>query len=333
MQAIPTISYAQAMAGGLPEETTQALATACEDHGFFLLDEHGEDVLVERVFATAAEFFAQPRATKLAVARDEANPLGYFDRELTKQKRDQKEVFDFKAGGYLSSNPAKQTRWPEEDAAFREVLTEFFTTFTRLSENVMRLVLEALGMPAAVAAGTVSDGFGDVHSSAARLNFYPPHDPVPAGERPAVSALGDMALHHHTDPGAITLLLQDAHGGLQARSKVHGWIDVAPRPGTIVVNVGDVLQVWTNDRCTAGMHRVLPVAGVARNTTGRFSVPFFYQPRYDAQITPWVAPGETAHYTAFSWRDYIRGRVTDNFADYGVDDIQITRYRIGNAPG
>jgi len=133
-----------------------------------------------------------------------------------------------------------------------------------------------------------------------------------------------MALHHHTDPGALTLLLQDARGGLQAYSKREGWVDVPPEPGTIVVNIGDVLQVWTNDRCVAGVHRVVPIS----HPQGRYSIPFFYQPSFDAEISPWLAPGETARYRSFSWRDYIHARVTDNFSDVGEDDIQISRFAL-----
>ena len=68
-----------------------------------------------------------------------------------------------------------------------------------------------------------------------------------------------MALHHRTDPGAITLLLQDDHGGLQAHSTTDGWMDVQPEEGTIVVNIGDVMRVWTNDQCRSGIHRVVPI--------------------------------------------------------------------------
>ena len=329
MHDIPTINLARALDESLPADERQLmyaeLAAACEDHGFFLLSGHGEDALIAEVFAQAQAFFALPRADKLAVVRDAENPLGYYDRELTKQKRDLKEVFDFKAGGHLSRNPDKQTRWPDNPAGFRDTLTRFFTTFTELSEKTMALTFAALGMPASVVEATMAQSFGERHSSAARLNFYPPADPVPENERSDVTAPGDMALHHHTDPGAVTLLLQDDHGGLQARSKRHGWIDVVPEPGTIVVNVGDILQVWTNDRCVAGMHRVVPVAA---DGGGRFSVPFFFQPRIDATVAPWTETGEAPHYTPFSWRDYIHGRVTDNFADYGVEDIQISRYRV-----
>ena len=147
---------------------------------------------------------------------------------------------------------------------------------------------------------------------------------MPAQERESVTPLGDMALHHHTDPGAITLLLQDNAGGLQALSRVDGWIDVPPLDGAIVVNIGDILQVWTNDRCSAGVHRVVPVT----NPSGRFSIPFFYQPKVDAVVEPWLGVAEAPRYRAFSWQEYIRGRVTDNYSDIGEEDIQIDRYKV-----
>jgi isopenicillin N synthase-like dioxygenase len=328
MQHIPNVDLGKYVRGEMQaddrREMLHTLAVACEDHGFFLLRGHGREALIEAMFEQSHRFFAQPRQSKLAVARDAANPLGYYDRELTKQKRDLKEVFDFKAGGHQSTKVGRQTRWPEAMPEFREVLTEFFQSFTELSVQTMQMIFTALGMPAAEIETTMASGFGEQHTSAARLNHYPAVDPVPAAERAVLNPLGDMALHHHTDPGAITLLIQDDHGGLQARSKQHGWIDVPPQDDAIVVNIGDVMQVWTNDRCVAGMHRVVPVS----SSRGRYSTPFFYQPRFDAVVKPWVAPGATPRYRPFSWRDYIRGRVTDNFADYGVDDVQISRYAV-----
>ena len=323
-EQIPSINLADFLAGGVSAIDQRALARACEDHGFFLLVGHGRDELVAQVFAQAESFFAQPSAMKRSVYRNESNPLGYYDRELTKQRRDLKEVFDFKTGGHISKNPLRHSRWPAKPEQLRPVLANFFSAFTEMSEQVMAMVLMALGLPETAARSTVADNFGLSHTSAARLNYYPAEDPVALQERDELAPLGDMALHHHTDPGAITLLLQDDHGGLQARSKRYGWVDVAPKPGTIVVNIGDVLQVWSNDRCIAGCHRVLPV----RSAAGRYSVPFFFQPKVDAMIQPWVADHESPRYEAFSWQQYIRGRVTDNFADYGVEDIQIERYRV-----
>ena len=147
---------------------------------------------------------------------------------------------------------------------------------------------------------------------------------MPEIERKGLTPLGDMALHHHTDPGAITLLLQDDHGGLQALSTADGWIDVGPEEGAIVVNIGDVMQVWTNDQCKSGVHRVVPVGP----GNGRYSVPFFYQPRFDALIEPWEGARGDAKFKAFKWQEFIKGRVADNFADYGAEDIQIDKYRL-----
>lgn len=324
MHDIPTLDLARFRRGELNANDQAQLAAACEDHGFFLLTGHGLDHVIERMFAASMGFFAQPRPAKMAVVRDEENPLGYFDRELTKQKRDQKEVFDFKTGGHLSKNPRRRQRWPADQAGFQASLSDFYSAFAELSAETMTMVMHALGMPAAEINTMMTNNFGAEHTSAARLNFYPAADPVPLGERTGVNALGDMALHHHTDPGAITLLLQDDHGGLQAYSKTDEWIDVPPQRGTIVVNIGDVMQVWTNDRCTAGVHRVLPV----QSQNGRYSTPFFYQPRFDAVIRPWLVEGEQSRYQSFSWQEFIRGRVADNFADYGDDDIQIEKYRV-----
>ncbi len=70
--------------------------------------------------------------------------------------------------------------------------------------------------------------------------------------------------------------------------------------------------------CGAGAQQTWPVQHAV-----------FYQPRFDAMVEPWVQPGEVPRYRPFSWREYIQGRVTDNFADYGVEHIQISQYALG----
>ena len=324
MDKVPTIDFAKYREGHFNSDDRIELTSACEDMGFFLLKGHGLDELITEVFLESESFFSESKDYKQRVRRDEENPLGYFDRELTKRKRDQKEVFDFRVGGYQSNKSNRATRWPENRDGFKDCLARFFDSFTALSEEVMEMIFASMGMEAAESRRLVAASFGPEHSSAARLNYYPAVDPVPETEREAVTPLGDMALHHHTDPGAITLLLQDDHGGLQAHSTEHGWRDVEPQAGTIVVNIGDVMQVWTNDRCKSGIHRVLPIA----SGRGRYSTPFFYQPRFDAVIKPWSNENEPTKYRSFLWKEFIRGRVADNFADYGDDDIQVDKYRV-----
>ncbi len=315
MDPVPTIDIARPDA-----DAVAALDAACRDHGFFLLAGHGLDALIDRTWQQTRAFFDAPRALRMAIQRSEDSPLGWYDRELTKRKRDHKEVFD-----YIDPDgpgDPKLNRWPEALPGFRDTLTEFFDAFAALSAETLRFVHASLGLDD----DTIAAHGGSRMTSSVRLNHYPPHDPVPADERDGLNPLGETALGYHTDPGVITLLLQDDTGGLQTRSARDGWIDVPPRPGTIVVNLADTVQVWTNDRYRAAVHRVVPMT-----TRRRFSIPFFYNPEPEAVIEPIPALcDEPARYRPFAWGDFMRARTEDNFRDLGEDDTQIGHYRIAS---
>ena len=170
---------------------------------------------------------------------------------------------------------------------------------------------------------------GAPRTSTVRLNYYPVSDTLSDDEQSEVAGLGDMALHHHTDPGVLTLLLQDMTGGLQTLSKKDGWIDVTPEEGTIVVNLGDSLQVWSNDNYRAAVHRVVPMASLPNGSGWRFSTPYFYNPKGDAVLEQLSElSGDAPAYRSFTWREYIKGRVDDNYTDLGEEDIQIAQYRV-----
>ena len=296
----------------------EALDSACRDHGFFLLKGHGLDELIDRTFAESWRFFAASEKVKAGIARTEDEPLGWYDRELTKRYRDCKEVFDYmEPKGAIGQ---KKNRWPEELPGFREMQDEFFEAFSKLAGDTSRLIHRALATPGEF----MRDHLGSVMTSTVRLNYYPVEDPVPADERAGLPELGETALGFHTDPGVLTLLLQDETGGLQAFSRGGTWIDVPPRSGTIVVNLGDTFQVWSNDRYRAAVHRVIPM-----RTRGRYSIPYFYNPNFDQVIEPIAAPGEAAaRYRPFTWREFIQARVDDNFSDLGTEDTQASHYRI-----
>jgi len=313
---VPTVDIAKPTAVSL-----EALDAACRDHGFFLLAGHGLDDLIERTWDQTRRFFAQPIARKRRVVRSEDNALGYYDRELTKRRRDHKEVFDFMQPGGPAG--AERNRWPDDLEGFRETMAEFFDAFGRLSSETMALVHRVLGLPDSVIA--THDGSPAV--STVRLNHYPVGDPVPTEERGDLAALGDVALGHHTDPGVITLLLQDDRGGLQTETRSGEWIDVPPERGTIVVNLADCVQVWTNDRYRAAVHRVVPM------TTGdRYSIPYFFNPDVEAVIEPIPALcSEPPRYRPFTWREFILARINDNYADLGADDTQVSHYRTAAA--
>jgi isopenicillin N synthase-like dioxygenase len=298
-----------------------ALDRACRDHGFFLLRGHGIDEVIAATFAAARRFFDADPAVKDAIRRTPERQMGFNDRELTKRRRDHKEVFDYVDPADPRAD--RHNRWPAEVEGlegFRDAMARHYDACSDLAVRTTELVLAALGLPPVVATAHR----GDRTVSMVRLNHYTVGDPVPAEERDTLNELGDVALGHHTDSGVITLLVQDEVGGLQARSADHGWVDVEPRPGTIVVNLADCMQVWTNDRYVAAVHRVLPMSG-----RDRLSVPYFLNPARDAVIAPIPElAGAAPRYRPFEFREFVDARAADNYADEGVDDAQITDYRL-----
>lgn len=308
---VPTIDFQTAKTD--PSQL-KLLDSACRDHGFFLLKNHGMQSIINDMWQASEWFFQQPRKDKLAITRTEFIPLGYYDRELTKQKRDLKEVFDYmlpKVGG------EDFNQWPE-NRDFKNVMLHFFQEASTVAAQTLDLLFYALNNDQIILP------VGESKTSNARLNFYPVSDPLNSSDQAKVSELGDMALHHHTDPGILTLLLQDMTGGLQAKSKESGWIDIEPEEDTIVVNLGDAMQVWSNDQYVAAIHRVLK-----RTNNSRYSTPYFYNPEGNAVLKPIEGlSSESDLYKSFTWKEYIQGRVNDNYEDLGEDDIQIERFRV-----
>ncbi|MDX1508420.1 MAG: 2OG-Fe(II) oxygenase family protein, partial [Woeseiaceae bacterium] len=162
------------------------------------------------------------------------------------------------------------------------------------------------------------------HTGFVRLNYYPVADPMANRDDVDHLDVADMGVHHHTDAGALTVLLQDDVGGLQVYNNEH-WHNVTPLPGAFVINTGDMMQVWSNDYYQAAIHRVL-----AMQDRDRYSIPFFYNPRADARIEPLppvVSDERPARYRSIDWSDFRARRTDGDYADYGPE-VQIAQYRI-----
>ena len=310
MPAVPIVDISN------PSATAREdLDAACRDHGFFLLVGHGLDSVIANTWSETERFFDAPRSTRTAIRRTEQNPLGWFDRELTKRVRDHKEVFDF----VDPSVGEAMNRWPELPG-FRDAMVQHFEAMSDLAHRTTVLLHSILNLgPSSSSALTCAR-----QGSTVRLNLYTVGDPVPDDERDGLADLGEVALGHHTDPGTLTLLLQDDTGGLQALASDGNWIDVPPEPGTIVVNLGDCTQAWTNDLYRAAIHRVVPMT-----EHRRFSIPYFGNPPRESIIEP-VPELSTSgpRYRPFAWREFMAARSYDNFSDLGTDDTQVTDYRI-----
>ena len=313
MIVVPTVDISDPTSTSL-----QAIDAACRDHGFFLLSGHGLDDLISQTWIQTRRFFDADRSVRTSITRSQDNPLGYFDRELTKRKRDTKEVLDFIDPTQTLLDARNQ--WPDGLPDFKEVMVEFFDAFSILADRTLSLLHDALQLTAHSRSLTSCART----SSTVRLNHYPIGDPVPVNERDGLADLGETALGYHTDPGVLTLLLQDNTGGLQTQARDGQWIDIAPTDGTIVVNLGDMMQAWTNDRYRAAIHRVVPMT-----TQRRFSIPYFSNPQRDAIIEP-IPELCTAgpRYRPIQWRSFMAARAYDNFTDLGTDDTQVSDYQI-----
>jgi isopenicillin N synthase-like dioxygenase len=294
----------------------RAVDEACRDWGFFQIIGHGIDSdLFEALRRQMHAFFSQPCATKRAVARSERNPWGYFDRELTKNTRDWKQLFDYAETRCGASVP----QWPAGLTGFKSTLIDYFHACETVALRLVRMISENLGM----APHALDHHFARGHSSWGRLNYYP----VCANpERPADVATprqGHLGVNHHTDAGAVTLLLQDEQPGLEVYRQGR-WSLVEPMADALVINIGDIVQVWSNDRYRAPLHRV-----IANANAERFSAPFFFCPSYETDYAPLAATVDAdnpAHYRAINWGHFYSMRTSGDYADHG-EEIQISQYR------
>ena len=298
----------------LDAPTLAHIDNACIEWGFFHVTGHGVARAVrDNTLASMREFFALPRPRKLAVERTAANSWGFYDRELTKNTPDWKEIFDVGPPGIGGPMADARPQWPTEPVAFRPAME----TFAQEAERVANRVLAAIGMNLGQEPHALSAFFAD-HTSSLRLNYYPVCDDPAPRDSPTVPERGHLAIGHHTDAGAVTVLLQDAQPGLQVLHE-GTWCDVPPVPDTLTINIGDVVQVWSNDRYPAPLHRV-----TAHATQERFSAPFFFNPAYGTDFAPLAGP---PRYRAINWGEYRAARSAGDYADIG-EEVQISRFRM-----
>jgi isopenicillin N synthase-like dioxygenase len=298
----------------------EEIAAACAAWGFFQIVGHGMDpALIERAAGETRALFAAPKAQKRSLSRSRENPWGFYDRELTKNARDKKEIFDLgpDTGGVRIEGPFRgETPWPAWQPGFEPAMRAYFAACAELSARLLGRVAEGLGAPPR----SLVDAFGAEHTSFLRLNYYPVEDPL-AGE---AEDTADLGIHHHSDAGGLTVLLQDDVLGLQVYREGR-WHSVQPLAGAFVINIGDMVQVWSNDRYRAPVHRVLAMDRVERH-----SLPFFYNPAYRTVVAPLAELIDAAHparYSPFSWGEFRRKRADGDFADYGAE-VQISSYRV-----
>ena len=278
---IPVIDTGTLIDGNDIDSVAAAIHAAATQVGFFYLDNHGiASEVSDRAFATSRRFFALSEAEKETIAIDRTQ-RGWMRTGMATMEgaatHDLKEVFfwgtelDATHPDIVAGKPLMAVnRWPDTVMpSFREDLLPYYDAVCGLARSVLRAIAVGFDCPA--------DFFESRYQTPlarGQLVYYPPSDAHHEQE----SRYGAAA---HTDFGVLTFLLQDDTGGLQVRNLDNEWIEAPPMPGTLVCNIGDLLQRWTNDRFVSTVHRV-----INRSGNPRHSIPIFFDPHTDAIIDP-----------------------------------------------
>ncbi|MGF1668795.1 MAG: isopenicillin N synthase family dioxygenase [Acidimicrobiia bacterium] len=261
---------------------SEAIDRACRDVGFFGVTGHGVPVeVVAAAWDASRRFFDLPTATRMEAYSD-AGPYGYepmesetlgrtLDRALDagEEHPDPKQTFNLGPPyrGPDSGFGQYQRVWPTEPYDLRITWLSYYSEMERLADTVLGLCARAMGLPP-----DHFDPFTDRHLSALRALDYPEG-----------IAAGTMRAGAHTDYGTLTVLRPDpAVGGLEVVTPDGAWVEVPKVDGGFVVNIGDLMQRWTNGRWRSTLHRVVGDPAGRR----RQSMAFFHNPNWDARIDP-----------------------------------------------
>jgi len=263
----------------------EELRNAARDVGFFYLTGHGIDSeLLSQVQQHSRQFFALPDADKAAVGMINSPHFRGYNRaasEITRGKPDLREQFDLGAEReVLPTDPNSPfwarlqgpNQWPEALPELKPLLLEWQQAMTAMSLRLLRAFAQALSLPE----HAFDQLYGDTPNEHIKLIRYP-------GQAADASNQGVGA---HKDSGFLSFLLQDQQAGLQVEIEEGRWIDALPRANTLVVNIGELLELATNGYLRATVHRVVsPAQG-----SERLSIAFFLGARLDAVVPLYPLP-------------------------------------------
>ncbi|GAA1715019.1 MULTISPECIES: isopenicillin N synthase family dioxygenase [Dietzia] len=280
-ESIPVIDVSTlADPRGPSAECVDRLGEAARGVGFLLIVNHGvADETFRAMHEAAQRFFAQPDSVKREVyIGNSTNHRGYVpigEEVFAGATPDLKEAYDLSIDlpadhpEYLAGNPLLgPNQWPDLPG-FREAVTTYYDEVFALGSRLLAAFARYLDLDPATFLGSVTQP-----PSQLRLIHYP-YNPD-AEDRPGIGA--------HTDYEALTLLKPTAPG-LEVMNGRGEWIEVPYREDAIVVNIGDLLEVWTNGAFVATSHRVRKIS------RERYSYPLFFTVDYDTMVAPLTFPG------------------------------------------
>ncbi len=308
IDAIPIVDVAPLFDGPAGEAAVGGqLLEIVQKIGFFYIDNHGiSDQLIARVFGQAKEFFDRPEDQKNQVRVADYHrgflPIGEATMSGARHQ-DLKESFvwgwDVAADDPdidASRSILAANRWPDFQPGMAGVLTAYMEAVNALGVRLLRAFAAGLDLDH----DHFTRHFAKPLTRAAVIH-YPP--------QPESMGAAQFGVAPHTDYGCVTFLYQDGAGGLQVMNRNGEWITAHPVGGTYVVNIGDLLHRWSNDKFVSNPHRVVNASGHER-----FSVPVFVDPDWDTVIEPVTGAGEKALHPPTTCADYIHAIYEKSFA-------------------
>ncbi|GLZ01173.1 2-oxoglutarate and iron-dependent oxygenase domain-containing protein [Actinoplanes sp. NBRC 103695] len=309
--------------------TARAIGQACSTSGFFVVVGHGvPQSLIDATCEITRKFFLQPEEVKREIAYD---PMDSLHRGWSTWRSLQKfsacRIGEPLLGGEQEPGVCDEkliapNRWPALPG-FKETWLAYYLAIEAMSRRLHRLLALALDLPA--------DWFEDKidnHMTPLAANYF-----LPAAEP---GEHGPLRTEAHTDFGTVTVLYPEntPGGGLQVRDRDKQWLDVPVIEGAFVINLGNLMAQWTNNRWASTIHRVVnPPDDLAH--LDRISIPFFQQPNPDAMISciptcfdednpPRHAPVTAGEYfIARSRRIFVERRVRERRGE--SDEVSLTR--------
>ncbi len=293
----------------------------------------GDDWLTPDKRAQLLRIFALPDAEKQKLLRWNFDRTkknvyrGWFPLQPTavsyKEGIDMGPDLAHAAGILACDDPLREpTPLPTEEAlpGWRTAAADYYRAMEAVGNALMRSIARGLGLPE-----PIFDGYFEHGISTLRLIRYPLRDANAgvdtSGPEFSIVHKGETRTiigREHADSGFVTLLAQDGVEGLQAKNLAGEWIDVPPADDTLTVNFGQLLERWTGGRVRATRHRVIAPKTV------RFSIPFFYEPRVDAEIAP-LPLSDTEPFEPFLYGDYLWDSATNFVEMSGIKHLRQPR--------
>ncbi len=271
---VPQIDAGPLFDRDIPSATAGELACACEEVGFFYVRNHGiPGALIEDMRREASLFFKRPMSEKMLIKLDQ-RMRGYLPLDYSSYEGEDRAAKSRQEGFWMSyGRPADPERpmhgpnkWPPDHPALKSSLAAYFDAAERLANALLRGFSSALGLHA--------DELGKLFltpQTMLKLNHYPPQD--------SPESIRHIGVVPHTDSGAFTILWQDEGDGLDIRNRDGEWIGAPSIPDTFVINIGNLMQIWSDGRFSSTPHRV-----INRGGRDRYSIPMFVNPSHDAPV-------------------------------------------------